>query len=686
VNSLLGRLRIGPRLLLAFASVALLAVFVGMTGLVVQGRMYAATEQVVSGQVVPLDNLKKVSDAYAVSVVDIAHKHRAGTVSADSAVRAMREAATLAAKGWRTYVEAGGTNDVRRAALSAIEPKHAAAAAAVDSLVRLITAADSVAFRTYVEQRMYPAIDPFSEAVGALAAEEIRHAYDTLAATAAMRRTTSAILVVSIVLAVALACGLGWFISRHLVSRLNALMATLRDITRRDLPGVSDALAKLAVGDMSGELALVTSPVVIDGDDEFVQVAEDVNAIIGELMALAESARVAQEQVSKVVRTTRTTLHAVRTGDLQDAIDNTSTPGEFNRMLEGLHLMLEVVRTPLEATGAVLARLAERDLTVRASERYPGAFGQMAKQINGAIDQLSDALSEVRAASEAVDGASREIADTGRLLSDGTESQAHALDTVVSRLGAISGLAQTAAREAVGALEAAQAASQDAVTGNTAVTALDTAIGDVLATSRETRQIIADIDTIAFQTNVLAINAAIEAARAGEAGRGFAVVAEEVRQLAARSAEAAQRTTGLLQRAAEAAEAGATRTAEVREVFGAIAGRVQSIRTVLDETVRHARTQIDEVTATESLVSEVTGETQQIAARAESAAAAAHELASMARQLSATVDRFAIGGAHAKTGSGSRATALPAPQAPRALPAATAPRRRTPLGVVAVQR
>nr|MCU0625369.1 MCP four helix bundle domain-containing protein [Gemmatimonadaceae bacterium] len=79
LSSLFARLSIGPRLLVGFATVALLVVAVGVTGLVVQRRMYAATETVVQHQVQPLDHLKRASDAYAVFVVDMAHKHRAGT-------------------------------------------------------------------------------------------------------------------------------------------------------------------------------------------------------------------------------------------------------------------------------------------------------------------------------------------------------------------------------------------------------------------------------------------------------------------------------------------------------------------------------------------------------------------------------------------------------------------------------
>jgi methyl-accepting chemotaxis protein len=634
--------------------------------------------------VVPLDRLKTIADAYAVSVVDIAHKHRAGTVGRDSALTALRAAARVAEEGWREFV-AGQTGDLARENdIAAIEPRRTAAAAAVDSLIRQIEARDSLALGRFVTEAMYPAVDPFSEAVTALAAAEIRNAYRTLEATAALRRTTSIVLIVAIVLAVVLACALGWVISRHIAGRLDQVASVFRRITRHDLPSLSDGLARIARGDMEAEIVVGAEPLRVQGRDELADLATDANLVVERLGELAESARGAQRQVSTVVHTTRTTLHAVRTGELLQAVDHAASPGEFNRVLEGLHAMLEVVRVPLEAIGTVLGRLAERDLTARATERYPGSFGVMGRQVNQAIEQLAQALRDVREASIAVDRASTSIAETGRRLSDGAVAQTDALETVRARLGSLASLSRSAADAATGALDVAQQAGVEATAGSEAVAGLDTAISDVLATSRETRQIIADIDTIAFQTNVLAVNAAIEAARAGDAGRGFAVVAEEVRALAARSAEAAGRTTALLQRAAEAAATGASRTAEVRETFGAIAGRVHAIGNVLEETVRLAGTQIAEVSDTEALVAQVAEGTREVASHAAESAAAARDLATMSQRLAATVARFELADAPAPTRRRGAQPPSGAEESSRSALPAGAPRRRTPLGVVAI--
>ena len=161
--------------------------------------------------------------------------------------------------------------------------------------------------------------------------------------------------------------------------------------------------------------------------------------------------------------------------------------------------------------------------------------------------------------------------------------------------------------------------------------------------SRQIGEIVGMIDGIAFQTNILALNASVEAARAGEMGRGFAVVAQEVRSLAQRSAEAAQQIKGIVSRSTADIEAGSTLAAQAgQKVAGTVgtAGSVaQTMGTVLEGS-REQRARIGEIHET---LPRLSTDTQGNAALVEEIAAATGSLDASGRELHDLVGRFKLG-------------------------------------------
>ncbi len=151
------------------------------------------------------------------------------------------------------------------------------------------------------------------------------------------------------------------------------------------------------------------------------------------------------------------------------------------------------------------------------------------------------------------------------------------------------------------------------------------------------------IDEIAFQTNLLALNAAVEAARAGEQGRGFAVVASEVRNLAQRSATAANEIKKLIGASLEDVEKGAQLVNGAGNTMQEILSSVQSVSRIMQEITLASRTQTDDIAQLHQAIERIDGDTQQNAARVEETAAVAQSLRSQVEALLDAVGMFTLG-------------------------------------------
>jgi methyl-accepting chemotaxis protein len=168
---------------------------------------------------------------------------------------------------------------------------------------------------------------------------------------------------------------------------------------------------------------------------------------------------------------------------------------------------------------------------------------------------------------------------------------------------------------------------------NQALEQMTARMGAITHSSEKIAAIIKVIDEIAFQTNILALNAAVEAARAGEAGAGFAVVADEVRNLAQRCAQAAQDTTGLIQRSVTDARSGKESLSEVAGVIGDITQGATQVTGIIDEVRNGGREQANGINQISLALVQMERTTQSAAASAEESASASQELAAQAASL-----------------------------------------------------
>ncbi len=252
------------------------------------------------------------------------------------------------------------------------------------------------------------------------------------------------------------------------------------------------------------------------------------------------------------------------------------------------------------------------------------------KVLKRVVVGLRDGANQVKSAAAQVSSASQQLAE-------GASEQASSLEESSSALEEMAAMTRTNADNARQANELATKARQAADAGDKTMGRLNDAMAGINKSSDEISKIIKVIEEIAFQTNLLALNAAVEAARAGEHGKGFAVVADEVRNLAQRAAEAAKETTGLIEDSVSRSRDGAEVAGEVGEALGAIVSDVAKVTELVEGITTASDEQAQGAEQINTAVSQMDKVTQQNAASAEESASAAEQLSAQAETVNGMV-------------------------------------------------
>lgn len=299
----------------------------------------------------------------------------------------------------------------------------------------------------------------------------------------------------------------------------------------------------------------------------------------------------------------------------------------------------EKVVTTLRGT---LIRLADRDLSGRIEEAFPGEYDQLRTDFNTAITQLSETIAEV--AERAVDLANGadEITSATNDLSGRTESQAATLEQTAAALDEITTSVKSAADGAAQVETYVSETRGRARASGELVESAVSSMSNIEKQAQEIENIIGVIDDIAFQTNLLSLNAGVEAARAGEAGKGFAVVATEVRALAQRSSEAAKDIKMKISGSSQQVEEGVDQVNQVGAALKDIIARVDEISSFVSDIARSAAEQAQGLGEINTGVVSLDQVTQQNAAMVEQCTAAAQSFGNHASALRKSMQRFTL--------------------------------------------
>jgi methyl-accepting chemotaxis protein len=288
-------------------------------------------------------------------------------------------------------------------------------------------------------------------------------------------------------------------------------------------------------------------------------------------------------------------------------------------------------------------KLADGDLTTNYGARGSDEIGLLIDAFNGSRAQLQLLVQRIRVVTDTIDGAGQQIASANDELAQRESSRSAAIRQTSEGAKNVQSTVQRNLDNALNGDRLAEVARGVASQGHQVVGQVVATMQAITGSSRKIGDIIGVIDEIAFQTNLLALNAAVEAARAGEQGRGFAVVASEVRNLAQRSAAAANEIKHLIGASLEDVEKGAALVNGAGGTMEEILRSVQRVSQIMKEIALASRTQNDDIGKLNHALDRIDSDTQQNAARVEQTAAVAQSLRDQVDALLDAVDSFTLG-------------------------------------------
>ena len=331
----------------------------------------------------------------------------------------------------------------------------------------------------------------------------------------------------------------------------------------------------------------------------------------------------------------------LESGNLQIHVQ-VDSDDELGRLAESFNATSITLNNYINDISKQLSEMADNNMAISITEEYIGDFSPIKTSIERIAHSLNHTLYSIIEAANQVTSNSDTVSSGAQTLSQGSSEQAEAIEELAASIERLSNDVISNAQEAEEANTTVARVSQWIETSNQEMQKMVSAMNDIRNTSTEIVKIIKAIEDIAFQTNILALNASVEAARAGAAGKGFAVVAEEVRNLAAKSSEAAKDTAALIESSIEAVKKGRSIADETAQSLVNVVEGAKDVAVFVERISTASKNQKDTLEQLTIGVNQISGIIQENSAMAEESAAASVKLFQQANTLRQLVDVFEL--------------------------------------------
>lgn len=367
-------------------------------------------------------------------------------------------------------------------------------------------------------------------------------------------------------------------------------------------------------------------------------VISDIIALIAAIIVALIIARVISRPIVRV----KNLLSALAQGDLSVQLNDTKNKDELGILQNSAVSLNRMLSDMLTQSGDVLSKMAAYDLTSEDMREYPGKFNELAASINSIKAILSNMILNIQNSSVNVDGGSKQLAEAASMLSEGTMAQASSLQKLVTDVENVAQNINANSDKTIFVNESLGNLDSEIKDGDQKMQELSNVVRTVEEMSEDIKKIVNTIDGIAFQTNILALNASVEAARAGESGRGFAVVAQEIGTLATKSSDASKKTAELIEKCIKGIESAKEYADITSDSLAKIVSDSNNIANAFDEMSKANEIQAKNANDIRNEIENISQVVQSNTATAQQTAASTEVLSEQAAALKDMTGRFKV--------------------------------------------
>ena len=576
-------------IVLSFVSLAI-ALFLGITSIFKLENTNEGLKRVYHDRVLPLVQLKNIAEAYAVNIVDTAVKLRNDKISFEKCVSNINEAKTIIDKNWNEYL-ATNLDDKEKEIVKNTKTILSTANNTTDNIQQACTNKDLEKITSIVINDLYETIEPVSNNIAQLMEHQLKVAAEINNQANEDYDSTVIQTIITIVFAFILLI----FISFLIISDMTNKITNFKN-------GLLGFFAYLNRESINSELLEDKSK------DEFGEMAKVVNQNILRTQKGIEEDR-------KLINETIAVLGEFEQGDLCQRLNlDVENPAlaELKRVINNMGTVLE---TNIDNILKVLEQYSNYNYLNKIDQKsLKEHLLKLANGVNTLGDSITNMLVQNKSNGLTLEqSSSLLLANVDKLNLSSNEAAASLEETAAALEEITSNIrnnTENIAKMAKYSNEITKASSDGEKLANKTTLAMD----EINTQVNLVNDAISVIDQIAFQTNILSLNAAVEAATAGEAGKGFAVVAQEVRNLASRSAEAAKEIKSIVEEATKKANEGKDIANEMIQGYKSLNDSINSTINLISDVEMSSKEQLSGIEQINDAVNQLDQQTQQNAA------------------------------------------------------------------------